>query len=95
MSVDLLGKPLDQLTLEEAQKLKKKLHRKHQEEPRGYASIPGTGPAGKTCKDCEHYAVVRYAKAYRKCALMRATWSHTARTDIKAGSPACSKFQPE
>lgn len=59
----------------------------------GYAATPGTGPAGKTCRDCQHYARVRHAKAYRKCLLMRGRWTGGPGTDILAGSPACSKFQ--
>lgn len=58
----------------------------------GYAAMPGTGPAGETCKSCKHYAIKQCASAYRKCALMRAVWTGGAGTDIKASAPACSKW---
>lgn len=32
-------------------------------------------------------------KDYRKCQLMRAVWTGGAGTDIRANSPACSKFE--
>lgn len=61
----------------------------------GYAATPGTGPMGETCHSCKHYAYNegRTARAYRKCALMRAIWTGGPGTDIKAGSPACSKWE--
>lgn len=72
--------------------------------PNGYAAPPGTGTGtgtgdpgagaeGETCRTCRHYARVRFAKIYRKCALMRAHWTHGPGTDIKAGSPACAKWE--
>lgn len=65
---------------------------KHYVQQRGYAGKPGTGPAGETCKTCEHYTIVRMAKSYRKCGLNRAKWTGGARSDILAGSPACEKW---
>lgn len=61
--------------------------------PNGYADRPGTGPAGETCKSCRHYHV-REGR-YRKCLLMRSTWSASTATDIRAGSPACSKWESQ
>ncbi len=60
----------------------------------GYAATPGSGPAGKNCKQCEHYFItsMQTAKAYRKCGLMRAAWTHGPGTDIKASAPACAAF---
>lgn len=60
----------------------------------GYAAPPGTGPAGMTCKDCQHKQTMgNYgSKRFIKCELRRATWTHGEGTDIRAGSPACSKF---
>ncbi len=60
---------------------------------RGYAGIPGTGPAGKTCKDCDHYYIKQLSKTYRKCYLMKAYWTGGQGSDIKASSPACAKFE--
>lgn len=60
----------------------------------GYAAQPGTGPEGKTCRDCEHKrSMGNYGgKRFIKCELRRATWTHGEGTDILARSPACSKF---
>lgn len=61
--------------------------------PRGYAAPPGTGPTGETCRSCEHYARLEYAKTYRKCAKMEKVWTHGPGTDIKASAPACRFWQ--
>lgn len=62
----------------------------------GYAARPGTGPEGATCKECQHYRrVPGGANTYLKCALMRERWTGGPGSDIKAGSPACAKFEPE
>jgi len=60
----------------------------------GYAAAPGSGPQGETCKSCAHYTHNdwRTARAFRKCALMRAVWTHGPGTDILASSPACSQW---
>lgn len=61
----------------------------------GYADTPGTGPKNETCRSCKHYThnYNLTAQFYRKCGLMRALWTHGPGTDIKAGSPACSKWE--
>lgn len=64
----------------------------------GYAAQPGTGPEGKTCKQCQHKHSFGgnnsgHAKTFIKCELRRATWTHGEGTDILASSPACSKFE--
>jgi hypothetical protein len=66
---------------------------KYYVEPRGYAAIPGTGPAGETCGSCAHMVRRRLGGVYRKCGLMRAQWTGGAKTDIKATSPACSRWE--
>jgi hypothetical protein len=63
--------------------------------PKGYAGIPGTGPQGKTCKDCAHYYLQKMANTYRKCYLTRKNWTGGRGSDIKASAPACSYFAPE
>ena len=61
----------------------------------GYAAPPGTGPEGKTCKDCQHKRSMGHgAKHFIKCELRRATWTSGEGTDILARTPACSKFAP-
>lgn len=60
-----------------------------------YPAQPGTGPEGKCCRDCANYTYRDgVAGTYRKCWLMRAVWTGGYGTDIKARSPACSKFEP-
>jgi hypothetical protein len=56
----------------------------------GYAAKPGTGPAGENCKSCVH-AVKRWY--WWKCALLKAPWPHSCRTDIRLKSPACRHWQ--
>jgi hypothetical protein len=66
---------------------------KHYVEPRGYAAMPGTGPEGKRCRDCAHYAHAGgVAGSYPKCGLNRARWTHGRATDILANAPSCKKF---
>jgi hypothetical protein len=61
-----------------------------------YPAKPGTGPEGMTCRQCIHYCVREYhRKYYRKCGLMRGAWTHGSGSDIRAGSPACAKFEAE
>jgi len=62
-------------------------------QPKGYAAPPGTGPKGETCKTCEHYCRIRYAKTYLKCAKVRARWTNGPGTDILAKSPACAYWE--
>ena len=61
----------------------------------GYAAPPGTGPAGRTCRDCRHKVSCSNTgnKSWVKCELRRATWTNGQGTDILAGSPACSRFE--
>lgn len=58
-----------------------------------YADVPGTGPDGETCKTCKHIYRKHMAKTYIKCALVQKWWTGGGGTDIKAGSPACSKWE--
>lgn len=70
---------------------------KHYVEPRGYYGIPGTGPEGKTCRDCVHYTHKdNVAGTYPKCGKNRARWTGGRGSDILARAPACKYFeQPE
>lgn len=62
--------------------------------PNGYAQPPGTGPAGKTCRQCQHYAHQSgVAGSYPKCGLARASWTGGRGSDILARSPACRLFE--
>lgn len=67
---------------------------KHYVEPRGYAAKPGTGPAGETCGTCAHKTYSgNTAGRYPKCALTRACWTRTRRTDILVNAAACEKWE--
>lgn len=85
MSTDLFGEA-------PVQPLPQQTKRARASQPRGYPAMPGTGPEGKRCKHCSNYVIRSFAKDYRKCLLMRAVWTGGAGTDIRANSPACSKF---
>lgn len=85
MSTDLFGEmPPAQVKAEKT---------KRREIPKGYAAMPGTGPEGMRCKHCKNYAIRQMASSYRKCLLLRAVWTASYGTDIRANSPACSKFE--
>lgn len=58
-----------------------------------YAAYPGTGPEGETCKTCAHLSRKRMAKTYLKCGLVQAKWTGGGGTDVRASSPACSKWE--
>jgi hypothetical protein len=57
-----------------------------------YAALPGTGPAGETCGSCKNIVRRQWDKIYLKCGLCRDRWTKGPGTDIKARSPACSKW---
>jgi hypothetical protein len=52
---------------------------------------PGSGPSGKTCKDCRHRVVREMSRRYQKCGLM--SLSHGPATDIRLRDAACSCFE--
>lgn len=66
-------------------------------QPKGYAGLPGSGPDGMTCRQCDHYIIRYTASGYThpKCGLMRHAWTNGRGSDIKVSSPACSRFAPE
>lgn len=61
--------------------------------PRGYAALPGTGPAGEACGSCLHLVRRQMAKTYLKCGLMRRGWTLGPASDVRAKTPACSRWQ--
>lgn len=66
----------------------------HRKQDWAHASKPGTGPEGKTCRDCAHYCLVQPgANTFRKCGLMEHAWTHGPGTDIHARDPACRYFE--
>lgn len=66
---------------------------KHYVEPRGYAAPPGSGPEGKTCRDCASYTHRGgVAGTYPKCWENRARWTGGRGSDILARAPACRLF---
>lgn len=67
---------------------------KHYVKPWGYFMPPGTGPSGETCKTCKHLTGRGgVAGRYLKCERARSKWTHGRKTDILAGSPACSGWE--
>lgn len=86
MSVDLFGLAAGPMLTE---KQRRRLRNKSPQ-ARGYAAVPGTGPEGQTCGTCHH---IYRTHRFRKCNLMRRIWTHGPGTDIKARTPACSKFE--
>lgn len=59
---------------------------------KGYAAMPGTGPAGETCGSCGHLVRKHLAKVYRKCGLMHAHWTGGKGTDVLATAPSCRNW---
>lgn len=61
---------------------------------RGHIQPPGTGPAGKTCRDYLHLSrSYGHAKTYLKCALARRYWTGGTATDVRAGDDACNRWE--
>lgn len=58
-----------------------------------YAALPGTGPAGETCRTCGNLNGHTMSRRYYKCLLTRAKWTGGAGSDVKVRSPACSKWK--
>jgi hypothetical protein len=82
---NLFGEPVE-LRISEA--------RRKPTEPKGYASLPGAGPQGETCKTCRHKRDLgSTARTYWKCELMRAHWTGGPGTDIRMRSPACRRWE--
>ena len=48
------------------------------------------GPDGETCKSCDHYYTVQFAKRYLKCGLVKATAGPG--TDVRARWLACDRW---
>lgn len=95
MSTDLFGKLLDPdgPALSDVER-KRLLRRASENNKRGHAWKPGTGPAGETCKTCAHYVRKQWGvKAYLKCGLNASHWTSGPRTDIRARDPACAKWE--
>lgn len=62
--------------------------------PWGYYMPPGTGPTGETCGTCEHIVYRgNTAGHYLECLRAKAKWTHGRKSDILAGSPACSGWE--
>jgi len=57
-----------------------------------YAAIPGTGPAGESCRTCRNSRRRNHGhRAYWKCRLVRE--SHGPATDIRLKTPACRRWK--
>lgn len=99
--VNVHGEPVDMVALAKKAPEYRQINgtgpKRKPTEPKGYAAFPGTGPEGKTCRDCQHKHTMSNTgnKSWIKCDLMRAAWTHGPGTDIRAGSPACRRFAPK
>lgn len=100
--VNLHGKPLDMASAEYAARQAEYVLRSSYPKQRkptvknGYAAPPGSGPADETCKTCKHKLSMESnsgSKRFIKCELRRSTWTHGEGSDIRASSPACSKWE--
>jgi hypothetical protein len=88
---DLFG---NEVTEAEARDLRSKAKGKRRTtKARGYAALPGTGPAGETCASCRHIYRKRLSRTYIKCELMAARWTGGGASDIQARSPACLRWE--
>jgi hypothetical protein len=62
---------------------------------RAHPYPPGSGPPGQTCGTCAKlYRVEYHNKAYFKCGVLRAGWTHGPGTDIRKKDPACMCWEP-
>lgn len=63
-------------------------------EAQGYASNPGGGPPGQTCKTCEHRVrLTANSKKFYKCGKNKVNWTRSIRTDIVLKTPACRLWE--
>jgi hypothetical protein len=67
--------------------------RKPKSKKHGHAALPGTGPAGETCKTCEHLVRKEMSGTYLKCGLMRAYWTGGQGTDVRLKDAACRRWE--
>lgn len=75
----------------------------HPESPEKYSGLrrrlctpaaPGSGPAGKFCRNCEFLRHINYHdRTYLKCGQMSRYWTHGSGSDIRAKWRACSYFK--
>lgn len=62
--------------------------------PHGYASTPGRGPAGQTCRTCEHRVKLSAGnKTFYKCGKNRHNWGSSIASDIVLKTPACNLWE--
>lgn len=63
---------------------------------RGFAARPGSGPAGETCRSCDHSTRVQAGNhVVWKCALGRASWTKSPKTDIRINAEACELWEKD
>ena len=72
---------------------RKRLRTRFRSKKTGHAAPPGTGPLGETCKSCKHLYRHKMSRTYLKCGLMQAVWTSGYGTDVRAGDPACKKWE--
>ena len=57
-----------------------------------YAAMPGTGPAGTTCRSCAHRTSTGNGK-YPKCGKVK--YTHGDATTIRTSMPSCHHYAPD
>ena len=61
---------------------------------RAHPAPPGSGPEGKTCRQCAYSVRVPWHDyAYWKCGRMIERWTHGRDSDIRLKDAACKKFK--
>jgi hypothetical protein len=96
VSADLFGEAPEQVVSMRGQRALGPKGGKHYVKPWGYFAPPGTGPAGETCKTCEHLVMRgNVAGRYLKCRRAQAKWTSGRKSDVLAGSPACSAWEQQ
>ncbi|MES2524058.1 MAG: hypothetical protein V4617_15230 [Gemmatimonadota bacterium] len=58
-----------------------------------YADMPGTGPAGRTCRSCVALVYSASGSRYPKCG--RTKWTRGDATTIRVTSPACRLYEEQ
>ena len=92
-SKDLFGDPIE--TKPEPHLRPDGKRKRAPQRPKGHAAPPGTGPAGETCKTCQHKRRTESGsgKVFYKCGLMEHGWSHSYGTDIRLRDAACRQWE--
>jgi hypothetical protein len=60
----------------------------------GFPASPGSGPKGETCSSCANCVKLTHrGENFHKCAVLKARWTKSPKTDIRLAAPACELWQ--